>query len=336
MPTITAQEQLFRQIRERLPEGRSLADTLTELLHLSYDSAYRRIRGETALVLEEARILCDHFHLSLDSLLHHREGSVAFTPVMISQTGLSFHDYLQGIWNSLQAVAAHRQRELIYVCKEMLPFYNFGYRPLFAFRYFFWMKSIVQHPDFARRTFSPDCLPPEVEAIGQSILRLYNDIPSTEIWNTECINSWINQIAYYREAGYIRTEADVEALHAALADLMAHLRVQADKGVKFFPGESPEARPAHLRLFFNSLVLADNTVLALVDGRRVLYLNYDVLNYLSTQDEAFTADVHDKLQALMRRSTLISQVSEKQRAQFFGLINRRIPGYDWYRLKEVS
>ena len=39
------QEYLFRRIRENLSVEDSLADVVAELLHVSNDSAYRRIRG---------------------------------------------------------------------------------------------------------------------------------------------------------------------------------------------------------------------------------------------------------------------------------------------------
>ena len=54
MATITAQDFLFQRIKEMLPQDVSLVDAVSDLLHVSGDSAYRRIRGETPLVLEEA------------------------------------------------------------------------------------------------------------------------------------------------------------------------------------------------------------------------------------------------------------------------------------------
>ena len=73
------QEYLFRRIKEKLPVEASLADVVAEMLHVSNDSAYRRIRGETPLILEEAQILCEAFSLSLDQTLNNKENTVSFT-----------------------------------------------------------------------------------------------------------------------------------------------------------------------------------------------------------------------------------------------------------------
>ena len=65
------------------------------------------------------------------------------------------------------------------------------------------------------------------------------------------------------------------------------------------------------------MILGDNTILVLTDQNKTAYINYDVLNYMMTNDEAFCSEAHDELQNLMRSSTLIIQTSEKQRNMFF-------------------
>src|SRR4051812_12477307 len=66
------QEYLFQRVKEKLPATTSLADAVAETLFISNDSAYRRIRGETPLVLEEARTLCNRFSISFDEVLHSK------------------------------------------------------------------------------------------------------------------------------------------------------------------------------------------------------------------------------------------------------------------------
>ncbi|MBA2329659.1 MAG: hypothetical protein H0V91_08575, partial [Flavisolibacter sp.] len=65
MATQLIQDTLFQRIKEKLSPNQSLADVISEILFVSNDSAYRRIRGETPLVLEEAQLLCQHFDISL-------------------------------------------------------------------------------------------------------------------------------------------------------------------------------------------------------------------------------------------------------------------------------
>ena len=319
------QEVLFQHIKEILPVGVSLVDVISGLLHISPDSAYRRIRGETPLVLNEAQVLCHHFHLSLDQLLQFQNHSVVFQSVQIDNAGYTFENYLLGILENLKQIAACRQKQALYLSKDIPFFHHFSFKPLFAFRYFFWMKSILQHPDFTALPFSMHCLPPAVEKLGKEILQLYNAIPSIEIWNTECVNSCIAQVEYYREAGYIESDSDVEAIYEALKQTIEHVKNQAEAGCKYLPHEKPDVKKPNFDLYFNRVVLGDNTIMVLADGKKILYLNYDVLNYMVTRDEAFCNDTYAKLQLLMRRATILSNVSEKQRHIFFNMLLKKIP-----------
>ncbi|MEE9462374.1 MAG: hypothetical protein V3V53_11120, partial [Bacteroidales bacterium] len=55
------QMQLFQNIRDQIPDHVSFVDEIAELLEISNDSAYRRIRGEKALSLFEVKKLCQRF-----------------------------------------------------------------------------------------------------------------------------------------------------------------------------------------------------------------------------------------------------------------------------------
>lgn len=334
MPEKKIQAYLFQRIKELLPPDASLVDTVAAVLYLSQDSAYRRIRGETPLVLEEAKLLCEQFHISLDQLLTLNERSVVFENSALNTTATDFDTYLKGIFHELQKLDRHEQKNIVYITSDLPFFYQFFYQSLFAFRYFFWMKSTIEHPDFSRRKFSLDCLPRETEALGKNVISLYTKSSSTEILNTECINGTLSQIAYYYEAGFISKD-DAVQVYDSLKKTIQHLQLQAEFGAKYLPHEQPQMRKQNFRLFHNRTGLGDNLILTQFDGRRKLYLNYDALSYMATEGEAFCAMVDQQLDSIMRRSTLISNVSEKQRNIFFNAVYDKIPFYLTPKVKTV-
>jgi hypothetical protein len=61
-----------------------------------------------------------------------------------------------------------------------------------------------------------------------------------------------------------------------------------------------------------------------MDRAKAVYLNYDVLNYMTTSDETFCGQCHDDLHRLMKQSTLVSQTGEKQRNIFFNILLTKI------------
>jgi hypothetical protein len=245
--------------------------------------------------------------------------------VLVDASRHTFDDYLSGLIQRLRYVSALRQKEIIYLSKDIPIFHYFHSKPLFAFRYFFWMKTILQHPDFRDQTFSMAHVAPEIEKKAAEVSRLYKDIPSTEIWNSEGINSMLGQIDHYREAGYITAARDVALLYDGLRETIEHISHQAEWGCKFLPGENPGVQPGNYNLYFNQVVMGDNVILVLADGKKTVYINYDVLNYIATSDEAFCNTTHENLRNLMRRATILSNVSEKQRRLFFNSLLKKIP-----------
>src|SRR6188508_732464 len=196
MPDYQSQEFLFQRIKELLPPHASLVDSVANILHVSSDSAYRRIRGETPLVLDEARELCQHFKLSLDQILNVKGGATMFQNVRIDTKNYNYEKYLAGLIMQVEYAGSFIHKEIIYRTKDMPLFHNFYYKPLIAFRYFFWMNTIIQHPDFNKREFDINCVSPEILSLSQELTRAYNNVPSTEIWNTECVNSALSQIDF--------------------------------------------------------------------------------------------------------------------------------------------
>ena len=63
------QTLLFQKIIDQMPSHLSLADELAELLEISADSAYRRIRGEKPISVFEVQKLCNAYRFSFDDLV---------------------------------------------------------------------------------------------------------------------------------------------------------------------------------------------------------------------------------------------------------------------------
>lgn len=78
----SAQTVLMQHLKDSLPANLSFVDELADVLACSNDSAYRRIRGETALSIEDIAAVCKHFKLSFDNFLNNNSnnnGTVTFT-----------------------------------------------------------------------------------------------------------------------------------------------------------------------------------------------------------------------------------------------------------------
>ena len=297
MTTTTAQDFLFQQIKELLPSESSMMDTVSELLSVSNDSAYRRIRGETPLILEEAKILCAHFEISLDQLLKVEKGTTLFQHIRVDTHNYQYEKYLQDLIKKLRYTNSFTNKELIYRTKDIPLFHNFYFQPLIAFRYFFWMKSVIRHPDFIDKEFELNCVSPEITMLSKELLTEYNKMPSTEIWNTECINAAITQIEFYKDSGYFAATADIKTIYDSLEETFVHLKNMVECGNKYMPGENPDIQKSNFNFFYNRAMLGDNAVLIKTDHIKTAFINYDGLNYLQSTDKSFCDPLYERFEA---------------------------------------
>ena len=65
-------------------------------------------------------------------------------------------------------------------------------------------------------------------------------------------------------------------------------------------------------------------MMALLDNTRISFIPHTAINYLMTRDIAYSENFYQYVQNLVKRSTLISEVSEKERARFFRRVRDRI------------
>ena len=120
------QEILFQDIKTKLPPNISFVHDLSELLGISYDSAYRRIRGEKELSLEELKSICLHYKVSVDSLFNFKSNQVIFNSLALGESGFTFENWLQSLLEGIKRIHSCHEREIIYAAKDLPVFYFFA------------------------------------------------------------------------------------------------------------------------------------------------------------------------------------------------------------------
>lgn len=326
MESTGTQSAFFQHLKTQLPPHLAMVDEIADVLGISHDSAYRRIRGEKPIDLEEIRKLCVHFKVSMDQLLHLQSDAFIFTGKLNSDNADNvFEDWLQNVQYNFQVINSFEKKHLYYLMKDIPPFVHFQIPELAAFKCFFWMKSILHDELLKGVKFSLD--DPRYEKFMvyiKKIIELYNKIPITEIWNIESLNSTLNQINFYVEAGSFINKGEIRILYEKVEELINHIEKQAELGMKFNIGETPKPNAASYRMFVNELILGDNTIMTELGDTRITFLNHSVLYFVATRDERFNNAMFSNLENLMKKSTMISTIGEKERVRFFNRLRDNI------------
>jgi hypothetical protein len=318
------QQLFFQHIKNNLPPHLSFVDEIAEHLHISNDSAYRRIRGEKEISFDEIRTLCTHYKISLDQFLHLQSDSYIFTGKLSENNDRFFEEWLKEVLRLYAYVNSFEKKHLYFLTKDM-PFISFFQIPeLATFKFFLWMRTFLHYEDLKSKKFSFKNSYPEYEELGKKIIQVSNKVPTTEIWSNESINATIGQIEFYREANVFESNDDILFLYDKLEELVNHFEKQAEAGKKFALGEKPTPQSADYHLFLNELFLGDNTIVAEVNNTRMSFLNHSVLHIVGTRDERFSNYLFANMSNMIRKSTQISTVGEKSRSRFFNMLREKI------------
>lgn len=300
------QQRFFNKIRQIVPPNYALADELADVLNISKDSVYRRLRGETALSLEEVLVICQHYRITFESLAN--PDAVTFEFKQLNPDLESFHQYLQRLLLDLQRIKSFENGELIFAAEDIPVFHHFNHPLLTSFKMFYWMRSIMNVPELEGERFKPGKLTPDLLETAKEIYDIYLQIPSVEIWTDETASSTLKQIEYYWEAGLFEDSATAIAICDDFIAELQHLQRLCERGNK-------QGTP--FRFYLNDIMIGNNCILIKAGHNKFTYLSHHSFNFMLTTDFNFSNQTDSWLDGMMQKSMLISGVSEKYRNRFF-------------------
>ena len=303
------------QIRDRLTENNAFADELAELLNISRDSAYRRIRGETVLSLDEVKLLYDQYGVSLDAIISPSSNMVLFQHQAVD-VNYTLEEWLNSLVQNLELAKTSKELELTFAAKDIPIFHYFRHPELSAFKLFVWSKSVIKDPKHTNVLYKQDIIPKEILTKASKIWQLYASVPSIEIWSDEAINGTLKQIEFYHECGFFFEPNQAAHLYDLMIEFNNQIREEAAHGKKSEDGT--------FTLYQNEILILDNTIFARINNERVVYINYNTLDLLTTHQNTFCEKTESYMNNLIKNSALISATAEKERNRFFNKIEERI------------
>lgn len=305
-------QQLFLQrFREALPPGTGTAEELADVLNVSIDSAYRRMRCETELTIEEIYRITRKYPISMDEVFGNQGGTVTFGYTKLTDSAGNFEAYLTRLYKHLCAMNKFDNRHIHYVAEEMPMFYSFYTRKLCEFKLFYWQRSVLNVAEYQKVKFNWGLIPKKLSDLAYNCYLEYLKIPGVEIWTNETVLTVTRQVEFYFESGIISSEQALELL-TEYRDMLTTLNKNADGGRK-----NISDREETYHLYASDVVLGTNCIFAKMGEARYSYISFNTMNSLTTTNPEFCDETEHWVSNLERKSTLISGVGEKQRYRFF-------------------
>ena len=310
------QTRFLNKVRNLIPPTHSMVDILSDLLEISSDSTYRRLRGETSLTIDEIEKICKHFRISFEVDEGIDSGTVTFKYGLLKNID-DFRMYLTSIRDDLRKIKSVESKKIFYAAVDIPVFYNFHYWELGLFKVYYWMKSVIHDHAFENVKFQFHHDFDELLQVGKEIYELYAKIPSIEIWNDGTISSLIKQIEYVWDSGFFERKEDALIICEQFQDLLNLIQKQAEHKTKHFVNQEPILNEGEYSLYTSETEIGNNCILVTLGESKTVYLTHNTFNKIITINPKFCKETEDWLENMAKKSVLISGVSEKQRYQFF-------------------
>src|SRR5436309_3396290 len=107
------QQAFIKKLKESVSPNVSLAEELADLLKVSTDSVYRRLRNETEFTLKEVHTVAKHFKISVDSLFAYKDDAVNCNYIKLTDSADNFEKYLSSIAGQMKALLGLENKKVI-------------------------------------------------------------------------------------------------------------------------------------------------------------------------------------------------------------------------------
>ncbi len=261
-------------------EKKNLLDEVSEVLNLQRSSIYKKYKGETALSLDEAGILCKHFRISLDDVLGLLDDKIYFDFPALYGSVSNEDEFLDPIKGDLEKLY-RLQPDIYYATKELPLFYHcFSYKlvtfKLNVFFNFVWKKDGQQLIPFDYEVYENNA---KLKESVSKILELYSSMNSIEIWNTSVLDNTLNQIKYFLESGLLKNPNEALLLCdevEGLINIIEQCILNKDKS----PLRKDPTYKGSLDFYNNEIAHTNNVIFVKSKTRDAVYCTYDNPNFM--------------------------------------------------------
>lgn len=305
------QESFLKAIRSKISKSASLIDEIAAILEISYDASHRRISQKSKFSIDETIKLASHYTISLDNLFSKKEKVIVEKTIEIE----TLKDMLQYFKSSAEQIALLTKNPktiLFYSAKDIPLFYFMDGTILSKFKAFVWLNLL--NTNQKKVAFENFVIDESFSEHMKSLKKTYESTTVNEVWNDTTINSSLQQILYFYEAGLL----SIKSANALCKDLKRIINLIQEKC---------NATNNNFALYYNELILLNNNMLIATPEKLTMFVPYTLLGYFITDNEQSCKNVHQFFRQQIVNSKPLGQSGIKEQNLFF---NRAIRKIDYY------
>ncbi|WP_337968329.1 hypothetical protein [uncultured Flavobacterium sp.] len=305
------QESFLKALRAKIPKSTSIIDEIATVLEISYDASHRRISEKSKFSIDETITLANHFNISLDNLFSKKEKVIVEKTIEI-ETLKDMLQYFKTSAEQIEVLTKNPNTTLFYSAKDIPLFYFMDGTILSKFKAFVWLNLL--NTNQKKVSFESFIIEESFAEYMQKLKNVYENTVVNEIWNDTTINSSLQQILYFHEAGLL----SLKNANALCKDLKRIINVIQEKC---------NVKNTNFNIYYNELILLNNNMLIETEEKLTMFVPYTLLGYFITDNEESCNNVHQFFKQQIINSKPLGQSGIKEQNLFF---NRAIRKIDYY------
>lgn len=305
------QESFLKAIRKKISKTNSLIDEIATVLEISYDASHRRISGKSKFSIDETIRLANYFNISLDNLFMKEEKVIVEKTIEI-ETLKDMLQYFKRSAEQIEILTKNPDTIVFYSAKDIPLFYFMDGTILSKFKAFVWINLL--NTNQKKVAFENFVIDESFTEYMEKLKNVYENVTVNEIWNDTTINSSLQQILYFYEAGLL----NLKNANALCKDLKRIINLIQEKS------NQPENK---FTIYYNELILLNNNMLIETEEKLVMFVPYTLLGYFITDNDDSCKNVHQFFKQQIINSKPLGQSGIKEQNLFF---NRAIRKIDYY------
>jgi hypothetical protein len=300
------QEILLATIRTLIPKSISLNDEIAKILDISYDAAHRRISLKSKFSIEETIQLCKHYKISMDTLFCDKNHLIMEKTKKI-ETLYDFKNYFETT-NAIVSTIDPNETTIFYAAKDIPMNYAVSGTLFSKFKFFIWYNLLNKEETSSFEQFAFE---ETVVNENNYLKNFFERAKRIEIWNDTTINSSLQQVTYFFEAGLLNYP---NALHIIkdIKEIITEIERKCESNADNF------------QLYFNELLILNNTALFSSKNKSAFFLPYNALGYFVTSDKKTCKEQQDYISNQLTNSKSMNQSGKKDRKIFFNKMYQKI------------
>ncbi len=303
--------ELISILKQKTPPGENAVNILTDIIPLSKEAAYRRLRGDIPLSLEEAVRICQKFNISLDLLMNVQQANkYSFNLHALFETD-GIENYYLMMKQSLDKLSETVKDPTInaqytFVRNIMPELFVFKYDSIIKIFLFRWLYQIIPG-HFPQKMI--DIKPPQklIEVMRQFSV-MSQRISASLIIDSVAFTDFIRDITYWRELNMV-SEEEISQLKKDVLAALKEMEMAASEG-KFKSGYP-------FTLYVSHILIDSSYTLFKIPDYEVCSVNIYGLNCLTCTNPKVLANQEVWMDYLIRNSTLVSKSGKLTRIEYF-------------------